>query len=103
MVSIRSCCSLFSCFVVMVRRPPRSTSTDTLFPCTTLFRSAQVLGERLRAGVALSDQQRLDGHAPRHGRELRAREASRCVAAPEARAWALASACAAAEIGRAHV
>src|SRR3546814_2827399 len=23
----------------MVRRPPRSTRTDTLFPCTTLFRS----------------------------------------------------------------
>src|SRR3546814_2402780 len=32
---------------------------------------AQVLGERLRAGVALVDQQRLDGHAPRHGRQLR--------------------------------
>src|SRR3546814_11043728 len=27
------------CFVVMVRRPPRSTRTDTLFPYTTLFRS----------------------------------------------------------------
>src|SRR3546814_4053709 len=24
----------------MLRRPPRSTRTDTLFPCTTLFRSA---------------------------------------------------------------
>src|SRR3546814_10975103 len=24
----------------MVRRPPRSTLTDTLFPCTTLFRSS---------------------------------------------------------------
>src|SRR3546814_136191 len=24
----------------MIRRPPRSTRTDTLFPCTTLFRSA---------------------------------------------------------------
>src|SRR3546814_10485265 len=24
----------------MVRRPPRSTRTDTPFPCTTLFRSA---------------------------------------------------------------
>src|SRR3546814_10405784 len=23
----------------MLRRPPRSTRTDTLFPCTTLFRS----------------------------------------------------------------
>src|SRR3546814_9058108 len=31
------------CYLVlllMIRRPPRSTRTDTLFPCTTLFRSA---------------------------------------------------------------
>src|SRR3546814_16607335 len=27
-------------FVLMVRRPPRSTRTNTLFPYTTLFRSA---------------------------------------------------------------
>src|SRR3546814_9876269 len=27
------------CFFVMIRRPPRSTRTDTLFPYTTLFRS----------------------------------------------------------------
>src|SRR3546814_8901180 len=27
----------------MIRRPPRSTRTDTLFPYTTLFRSAQAL------------------------------------------------------------
>src|SRR3546814_7346002 len=27
----------------MIRRPPRSTRTDTLFPYTTLFRSAQVI------------------------------------------------------------
>src|SRR3546814_14572962 len=26
----------------MIRRPPRSTRTDTLFPYTTLFRSAKV-------------------------------------------------------------
>src|SRR3546814_7393661 len=26
----------------MIRRPPRSTRTDTLFPYTTLFRSGQV-------------------------------------------------------------
>src|SRR3546814_12555609 len=26
-------------FVFMIRRPPRSTRTDTLFPYTTLFRS----------------------------------------------------------------
>src|SRR3546814_6594485 len=27
------------CLFVMIRRPPRSTRTDTLFPYTTLFRS----------------------------------------------------------------
>src|SRR3546814_11354252 len=31
--------SLF--FFLMIRRPPRSTRTDTLFPYTTLFRSIQ--------------------------------------------------------------
>src|SRR3546814_12435955 len=32
--------SFFFCFFfLMIRRPPRSTRTDTLFPYTTLFRS----------------------------------------------------------------
>src|SRR3546814_4286239 len=31
----------------MIRRPPRSTRTDTLFPYTTLFRS-QLVGDLLR-------------------------------------------------------
>src|SRR3546814_3354907 len=30
-------------FFLMIRRPPRSTRTDTLFPYTTLFRSAEFL------------------------------------------------------------
>src|SRR3546814_20249344 len=29
----------------MIRRPPRSTRTDTLFPYTTLFRSARRIGQ----------------------------------------------------------
>src|SRR3546814_14087355 len=29
-------------FFLMIRRPPRATLTDTLFPYTTLFRSVQV-------------------------------------------------------------
>src|SRR3546814_15547608 len=33
----------------MIRRPPRSTRTDTLFPYTTLFRSA---GQRQRIALA---------------------------------------------------
>src|SRR3546814_13398252 len=30
-------------FFVMIRRPPRSTRTDTLFPYTTLFRSGAIV------------------------------------------------------------
>src|SRR3546814_1297768 len=33
------CRCLFFFFFLMIRRPPRSTRTDTLFPYTTLFRS----------------------------------------------------------------
>src|SRR3546814_4498385 len=44
----------------MIRRPPRSTRTDTLFPYTTLFRSLHDIRER-RAGAL---QQRLE---VRHG------------------------------------
>src|SRR3546814_8133756 len=35
----------------MIRRPPRSTRTDTLFPYTTLFRSQQRRGLRRRLAV----------------------------------------------------
>src|SRR3546814_17430322 len=50
----------FLFFFLMIRRPPRSTRTDTLFPYTTLFRSphrlhdlrttAQLAGPRRRSG-----------------------------------------------------
>src|SRR3546814_15480962 len=36
----------------MIRRPPRSTRTDTLFPYTTLFRSDNGVAEQVVAGVA---------------------------------------------------
>src|SRR3546814_3697202 len=48
--------SLVFFFFLMIRRPPRSTRTDTLFPYTTLFRSAGEGGPRRR----------------RHRRDLRA-------------------------------
>src|SRR3546814_19417049 len=32
-------------FVLMIRRPPRSTRTDTLFPYTTFFRSLTAHGK----------------------------------------------------------
>src|SRR3546814_9218221 len=39
----------------MIRRPPRSTRTDTLFPYTTLFRSAvRILRDRRRQERRLS-------------------------------------------------
>src|SRR3546814_8577523 len=34
---------LYVFFFLMIRRPPRSTRTDTLFPDTTLFRSIAVI------------------------------------------------------------
>src|SRR3546814_3111757 len=37
----------------MIRRPPRSTRTDTLFPYTTLFRSVGMGLRSIRCGVAL--------------------------------------------------
>src|SRR3546814_9224837 len=37
---------LFCFFFLMIRRPPRSTRTDTLFPYTTLFRSVVSRGRR---------------------------------------------------------
>src|SRR3546814_6066049 len=40
-------------FFLMIRRPPRSTRTDTLFPYTTLFRSVRierVVGQRINIG-----------------------------------------------------
>src|SRR3546814_9253855 len=42
-------------FFLMIRRPPRSTRTDTLFPYTTLFRSAlhgAAVRARFRTGEA---------------------------------------------------
>src|SRR3546814_3589751 len=53
----------------MIRRPPRSTRTDTLFPYTTLFRSGQiVLAHRVdQIGGGLRHA-RVDAHIERHGR-----------------------------------
>src|SRR3546814_14048584 len=47
----------------MIRRPPRSTRTDTLFPYTTLFRSYLILGRSkggtAEAGTILTQAERL--------------------------------------------
>src|SRR3546814_3208532 len=53
----------------MIRRPPRSTRTDTLFPYTTLFRSESVVGLPV-AGHIDADflSHRLDRRAARRHR-----------------------------------
>src|SRR3546814_18948338 len=47
-------------FFLMIRRPPRSTRTDTLFPYTTLFRSADA-AEKLEAWRRDYNEQRPHG------------------------------------------
>src|SRR3546814_13189904 len=56
-------CFSVSFFFLMIRRPPRSTRTDTLFPYTTLFRS-----------VAQADFSALDGAAGRAKAVVRGEE-----------------------------
>src|SRR3546814_10673501 len=79
----------------MIRRPPRSTRTDTLFPYTTLFRSIPVAARRARrdrrrqAGVGRSrslfgDPRRIGGgggagtREPRRTRRPRAERTRQC-------------------------
>src|SRR3546814_12416777 len=47
----------FFVFFLMIRRPPRSTRTDTLFPYTTLFRSDAGSDDALRATLAAAAAQ----------------------------------------------
>src|SRR3546814_11318605 len=56
----------FCFFFLMIRRPPRSTRTDTLFPYTTLFRSYPGLAKGWR----------LEGRAWSGNRQRRERERS---------------------------
>src|SRR3546814_11338428 len=72
------CCVLFVClyaeslsltfdavfFFLMIRRPPRSTRTDTLFPYTTLFRS--FVGGQLPQHDGGCDVARLQGSDQTH-------------------------------------
>src|SRR3546814_7429684 len=45
----------------MIRRPPRSTRTDTLFPYTTLFRSVSAVQAKLRVQLqAMQKKQRYE-------------------------------------------
>src|SRR3546814_1000348 len=52
----------------MIRRPPRSTRTDTLFPYTTLFRSTRSIGQ---TGIAAPLAAALIGGLLRHPEAIR--------------------------------
>src|SRR3546814_10820667 len=59
-----SFCYYVFCFL-MIRRPPRSTRTDTLFPYTTLFRSAPThAGAIADTLLTLADQVLAGEHLP---------------------------------------
>src|SRR3546814_18717274 len=61
------------CFLI-IRRPPRSTRTYTLFPYTTLFRSSARMGVRGCGGTDVAVQERLEIARPETVVTLRAVE-----------------------------
>src|SRR3546814_8318789 len=66
----------------MIRRPPRSTRTDTLFPYTTLFRSplVQALADELRRHAVLhADETPVAMLKPGNGKTHRAYMWSYCT------------------------
>src|SRR3546814_11301454 len=63
----------FFFFFLMIRRPPRSTRTDTLFPYTTLFRSRPLHGDAggKDARARRDDADRLSGCRCHVGRDIK--------------------------------
>src|SRR3546814_12899368 len=74
----------FFFFFLMIRRPPRSTRTETLFPYTTLFRSRR---ERKRPRKTGGEQ----GLQPAGDRQSRRRRSARRDGRPQAPAHPRAS------------
>src|SRR3546814_8969580 len=78
----------YSClfFFLMIRRPPRSTRTDTLFPYTTLFRSHGAVAHAGHARQCRLDLGGVDVHAARDdhvGRAIADEEIARLVRSEE--------------------
>src|SRR3546814_3896069 len=68
----------------MIRRPPRSTRTDTLFPYTTLFRSAHAVALRVVSGRLDGCGIDVDPHGAR-GAEQAGTDRQHSAAAPHVR------------------
>src|SRR3546814_8729902 len=73
---------LFFFFFLMIRRPPRSTRTDTLFPYTTLFRSRLLRGGVDRNHQPVRDIPKLRGRLLRGGVDRNLLSAGSRPAAP---------------------
>src|SRR3546814_11519056 len=65
---------------LMIRRPPRSTRTDTLFPYTTLFRSKENRGRKGWNIIALRRAPPASFFRDRiHGTAARGQDRCRCI------------------------
>src|SRR3546814_20633539 len=73
MLRFIDCPAIYFVFFLMIRRPPRSTRTDTLFPYTTLFRSVRSLPR-----LAVAPHPARGGGRPRRSSPARERHARRC-------------------------
>src|SRR3546814_10137051 len=90
-IQVPSMCLMF--FFLMIRRPPRSTRTDTLFPYTTLFRSSRDrstqgrdrLPHQHQGGAGDRAATPEDRPAPRAGGDATASSGEISAAAPEFR------------------
>src|SRR3546814_11604349 len=66
---------LFALFFLMIRRPPISTRTDTLFPYTTLFRSCSAVAvlDEIKASMPSHVSSDLDAASYLDASEIRER------------------------------
>src|SRR3546814_17442846 len=82
-------CFMLCCFL-MIRRPPRSTRTDTLFPYTTLFRSAWRADRGRRTRACAGRERSADGLSQPALADRTRGDAVRAGAAPQKGAGAAA-------------
>src|SRR3546814_13484720 len=67
----------YSVYFLIIRRPTRSTRTDTLFPYTTLFRYSQPSPEKASGNGNGDEEDPQDGWPQRAGQDVHRRRAGR--------------------------